>query len=68
MCHDCADSAVSCVGFSSCPAATKAQLMVQAEPEFLKAAEKHFSVAHVPSEELDETYQTVDVDVLLLRR
>ncbi|KAL4419147.1 hypothetical protein ABPG77_002660 [Micractinium sp. CCAP 211/92] len=40
----------------------------QAEPQFLEAAGKHFAIETVGSDELDEVYQTADVDVLRLRR
>ncbi|PSC72502.1 lysine methyltransferase METTL21D [Micractinium conductrix] len=39
----------------------------QAEPEFLAHAAAHFSVETVGSEELDEVYQSADVDVLRVR-
>ncbi|KAL4447760.1 hypothetical protein ABPG75_004979 [Micractinium tetrahymenae] len=39
----------------------------QAEPQFLEAAGKHFSIETVRGDELDEVYQTCDVDVLRLR-
>lgn len=41
---------------------------LQAEPQFLEAAGKHFAIETVGSDELDEVYQTADVDVLRLRR
>lgn len=41
-------------------------LALQAEPEFLKGAERHFTIQAVPSSELDEVYQCTDVDVLRL--
>lgn len=39
----------------------------QAEPEFMLAAKKCFSVEKICSEELDELYQCADVDVLRLQ-
>lgn len=39
----------------------------QAEPQFLEAAGKFFTIETVGSDELDEVYQTADVDVLRLR-
>lgn len=40
---------------------------MQAEPEFMLAAKKCFSVEKICSEELDELYQCADVDVLRLQ-
>lgn len=42
-------------------------LLWQAEPQFLEAAGKFFTIETVGSDELDEVYQTADVDVLRLR-
>ncbi len=62
-------------GRTACPAALRAHLLppatarpLQAEPQFLEAAGKHFAIETVGSDKLDEVYQTADVDVLRLRR
>ena len=40
----------------------------QAEATFMQHCTSRFSVAHVPSSQLDEVYQTIDVDVLQLHK
>lgn len=40
----------------------------QAEATFLQLCNGKFSIAQITSSNLDETYQTIDVDVLQLRK
>jgi hypothetical protein len=51
------------------PSATAVLLptILQAYPEFAKAAQQYLTIEPVPPEQLDEVYQCSDVDVLLVR-